>query len=100
MEASGCGVVRIRAVTIRKKGDEEEGSSVGEDVLSARPSSTVAFADLFAMVKSASRTKVATFNKRVRTEKTTISSTGHSANPNGSDARTSGVGLVSCLEYW
>ena len=56
MEASGCGVVRIRAVTIRKKGDEEEGSSVGEDVLSARPSSTVAFADLFAMVKSASRT--------------------------------------------
>ena len=56
MEASGCGVVRIRAVTIRKKGDEEEGSSVGEDVLSARTSSTVAFADLFAMVKSASRT--------------------------------------------
>lgn len=51
MGESGRGVVRIRAVTMRKKGDEEEGSSVGEDVVSVRPSSTTGFGDLFRLVK-------------------------------------------------
>lgn len=50
----GRGVVRIRMVTIRKKGDEEERWSVGEDVVSVRPSSTTGFADLFGLVKAVS----------------------------------------------
>lgn len=51
MAELGRGDVRIRAVTIRKKGDEEEGSSVGEDVVSVRPSFTAGFVDLYSFVK-------------------------------------------------
>lgn len=47
---SGCGVVRIRTVRIRKKGDGEEGSCVGEEVVRAKPSSTTGFLELFIFV--------------------------------------------------
>ena len=51
MGVLGRGVVSIRTVTIRKKGaDEDDGSSVGEDVLSERPSFTVGFGELCAYV--------------------------------------------------
>ena len=46
-----CGVLRIRAVTMRKKGGEEEGSSVGEDVVSVSPISTTGCADLYVFVR-------------------------------------------------
>lgn len=54
MEELGCGVVSIRTVTIRKNGDKEEGSSVGEDVESVRPNFTTGFVDLFDFVKPTS----------------------------------------------
>ena len=47
----GRGVVRIRAVTMMQKGDGEEGSSVGEDVVRVRPSFTTGFVDLYIFVK-------------------------------------------------
>ena len=47
MDESGRRFVSIRAVTIRKKGVDEEGSSVDEDVVSVSPSFTTGFVDLY-----------------------------------------------------
>lgn len=49
----GCGVLRMRTVRMRKKGDGEEGSSVGEEVVRERPSSTVGFLELVVFVRPA-----------------------------------------------
>lgn len=51
MDESGCGLAITRAVTIRKKGDDKEGSSVDEDVESVSPSFTTGFSDLYMFVK-------------------------------------------------
>ena len=51
MDESGRGFVRMRAVTIRKKGDDEERLSVDEDVVSVSPSFTMGFVDLYMLVK-------------------------------------------------
>lgn len=46
MGVSGCGVLRIRAVTMMLKGSVEEGQREGEEVLSVRPTVTDGLGEL------------------------------------------------------
>ena len=63
---------------MRKKGNEEEGSSVGEEVVSVMPICTEGFADLFSLVNILRGLVIVT--RYVRVEETTISSADHSSN--------------------
>ena len=52
MGEPGRGFSRMRAVTIRKNGVEELGSSIGEDVDSDIPIFTAGFVDLYIVLVS------------------------------------------------
>ena len=69
----------MRTVTIRKKGAGDEWSSVGEEVVTERPSITVGFKDL-RRARQDLLGEIFSTREDVRAKETTISSTSHPSN--------------------